>query len=94
MGDQNLPIEWAVKIDDETIKTSDGVEVMQIEVDLENDKIDMCTITFNDTPKAVLKGARHKLEYDLYYAKNYTPFLDLLILIQTARVILWPEGAR
>jgi hypothetical protein len=30
MGDQNLPIEWAVKIDDETIKTSDGVEVMQI----------------------------------------------------------------
>ncbi len=38
--------------------------------------------------------ARHKLEYDLYYAKNYTPFLDLLILLQTARVILWPEGAR
>ena len=40
------------------------------------------------------EDARHKLEYDLYYAKNYTPFLDLLILLQTARVILWPEGAR
>ncbi|RJF93477.1 TIGR03013 family XrtA/PEP-CTERM system glycosyltransferase [Sphingomonas cavernae] len=43
---------------------------------------------------ASLEDARHKLEYDLYYAKNYTPFLDLLILLQTLRVILWPEGAR
>jgi sugar transferase (PEP-CTERM system associated) len=43
---------------------------------------------------ASLEDARHKLEYDLYYAKNYTPFLDLLILIQTIRVILWNEGAR
>ncbi|QKG71436.1 TIGR03013 family XrtA/PEP-CTERM system glycosyltransferase [Erythrobacter mangrovi] len=43
---------------------------------------------------ASIEDARHKLEYDLYYAKNYTPFLDLLILLQTARVILWPEGAR
>lgn len=38
--------------------------------------------------------ARHKLEYDLYYAKNYSPFLDLLILLQTLRVVLWPTGAR
>lgn len=43
---------------------------------------------------ASVEDSRHKLEYDLYYAKNYTPFLDLLILIQTLRVILWPEGAR
>lgn len=43
---------------------------------------------------ASLEDARNKLEYDLYYAKNYTPFLDLLILLQTARVILWPTGAR
>lgn len=43
---------------------------------------------------ASLEDARNKLEYDLYYAKNYTPFLDLLILLQTVRVILWPEGAR
>lgn len=41
-----------------------------------------------------IEDSRHKLEYDLYYAKNYTPFLDLLILLQTLRVILWPEGAR
>jgi sugar transferase (PEP-CTERM system associated) len=43
---------------------------------------------------ANLEDSRHKLEYDLYYAKNYTPFLDLLILLQTLRVVLWPEGAR
>ncbi|MEE9433062.1 MAG: TIGR03013 family XrtA/PEP-CTERM system glycosyltransferase [Sphingorhabdus sp.] len=43
---------------------------------------------------ASLDDARHKLEYDLYYAKNYTPFLDLLILLQTVRVVLWPDGAR
>ncbi|MXO58726.1 TIGR03013 family PEP-CTERM/XrtA system glycosyltransferase [Altererythrobacter salegens] len=43
---------------------------------------------------ASIEDARAKLEYDLYYAKNYTPFLDLLILLQTLRVILWPEGAR
>ncbi|HEX4847923.1 MAG TPA: TIGR03013 family XrtA/PEP-CTERM system glycosyltransferase [Novosphingobium sp.] len=43
---------------------------------------------------ASLEDSRHKLEFDLYYAKNYTPFLDLLILLQTLRVVLWPEGAR
>ncbi|MDE2437337.1 MAG: TIGR03013 family PEP-CTERM/XrtA system glycosyltransferase [Sphingomonadales bacterium] len=43
---------------------------------------------------ASIEDSRHKLEYDLYYAKNYTPFLDLLILLQTLRVVLWREGAR
>jgi sugar transferase (PEP-CTERM system associated) len=43
---------------------------------------------------ASVEDAREKLEYDLYYAKNYTPFLDVLILLQTVRVVLWPEGAR
>lgn len=43
---------------------------------------------------ASVEDSRRKLEYDLYYAKNYTPFLDLVILLQTVRVILWPEGAR
>jgi sugar transferase (PEP-CTERM system associated) len=43
---------------------------------------------------ASLEDSRNKLEYDLYYAKNYTPFLDLLILLQTVRVLLWPSGAR
>lgn len=43
---------------------------------------------------ASIEDSRKKLEYDLYYAKNYTPFLDFVILLQTLRVILWPEGAR
>jgi sugar transferase (PEP-CTERM system associated) len=43
---------------------------------------------------ASVDDSRQKLEYDLYYAKNYTPFLDVLILLQTLRVVLWPEGAR
>ncbi|SLJ87645.1 TIGR03013 family XrtA/PEP-CTERM system glycosyltransferase [Novosphingobium mathurense] len=43
---------------------------------------------------ASIEDSRNKLEYDLYYAKNYTPFLDLLIILQTLRVVLWHEGAR
>jgi sugar transferase (PEP-CTERM system associated) len=43
---------------------------------------------------ASAEDSRHKLEYNLYYAKNYTPFLDLLIILQTIRVVLWHEGAR
>jgi sugar transferase (PEP-CTERM system associated) len=43
---------------------------------------------------ASVEDARQKLEYDLYYAKNYTPFLDLVIILQTLRVVLWREGAR
>jgi sugar transferase (PEP-CTERM system associated) len=43
---------------------------------------------------ASIDDSRQKLEYDLYYAKNYTPFLDLVILLQTLRVVMWPDGAR
>lgn len=43
---------------------------------------------------ASIEDSRHKLEYDLYYAKNYSLFLDLLIALQTLRVVLWNEGAR
>lgn len=43
---------------------------------------------------ASVEDARHKLEYDLYYVKNYSLFLDLLILIQTVRVVLWRDGVR
>lgn len=38
--------------------------------------------------------AREKLQYDLYYLKNYSLLLDLMILCQTAQVILWGKGAR
>jgi sugar transferase (PEP-CTERM system associated) len=35
-----------------------------------------------------------KLQYDLYYVKNYSLFLDLLIMLQTLEVVLWGRGAR
>ena len=40
------------------------------------------------------KDTIEKLQYDLYYVKNYSIFLDLTILFQTAEVILWGKGAR
>lgn len=35
-----------------------------------------------------------KLQYDLYYVKNHTLFLDSLILLETVGVVLTGEGAR
>ena len=43
---------------------------------------------------ASLEDAREKLEYDLYYIKNRSIFLDLLILVQTLQVVLFGRGAR
>lgn len=40
------------------------------------------------------EDAREKLQYDLYYVKNYSLFLDLTILVQTAQVVFWGKGAR
>jgi sugar transferase (PEP-CTERM system associated) len=43
---------------------------------------------------ASVEDARAKFQYDLYYLKNYSIFLDFIVLLQTARVVLWSEGAR
>lgn len=43
---------------------------------------------------ASVEDSVRKLEYDLYYVKNHTVFLDLLILLETVRVVLLGEGAR
>jgi sugar transferase (PEP-CTERM system associated) len=43
---------------------------------------------------ASVEDAIAKLEYDLYYVKNHSLFLDLLILIETAQVVLLGKGAR
>lgn len=40
------------------------------------------------------RDAVEKLQYDLYYVKNYSPLLDLLIILQTIEVVLWGKGAR
>jgi sugar transferase (PEP-CTERM system associated) len=37
--------------------------------------------------------ARNKLEFDLYYVKNASLFLDLIVLIETVEVVLWGKGA-
>lgn len=39
---------------------------------------------------ASLDDARSKLSYDLYYVKNVNIFLDLSIILQTLRVVIWP----
>jgi sugar transferase (PEP-CTERM system associated) len=39
------------------------------------------------------EDAKKKLEYDLYYVKNHTLLLDVLILFETVRVVLRGEGA-
>jgi sugar transferase (PEP-CTERM system associated) len=39
---------------------------------------------------ASLDDARSKLSYDLYYVKNFSIFFDILIIMQTLRVVLWP----
>jgi len=40
------------------------------------------------------KDAGEKLQYDLYYLKNRSIFLDLMIILQTAQVVFWGKGAR
>jgi len=43
---------------------------------------------------ASVEDARKKLQFDLYYVKNHSLFLDLLILVETVRVVLFREGAQ
>ncbi|MCO7223457.1 TIGR03013 family XrtA/PEP-CTERM system glycosyltransferase [Pleionea sp. CnH1-48] len=40
------------------------------------------------------EDAKQKLQYDLYYIKNFSLFLDITTMIQTAQVIIWQKGAR
>jgi sugar transferase (PEP-CTERM system associated) len=41
-----------------------------------------------------IDDSKRKLEYDLYYVKNCSLFLDLVILLETVEVVLWGKGAR
>ena len=43
---------------------------------------------------ASVEDAIQKLQYDLYYVKNNSLFLDLLILIDTVQVVLLGKGSR
>ena len=43
---------------------------------------------------ASLEDALHKHQYDLYYVKNNSLFLDILVLFETVSVVLFREGAQ
>jgi sugar transferase (PEP-CTERM system associated) len=43
---------------------------------------------------ATEEDAAAKLQYDLYYVKNHSLFLDILVLIETVAVVLTGRGAR
>ncbi len=41
-----------------------------------------------------IEDAIEKLNFDLYYVKHHSLIFDLVILLQTAEVVLWGKGAR
>ncbi len=43
---------------------------------------------------ASVKDAHEKLQYDLYYIKNQSIILDILILVRTIKVVMFGRGAR
>ncbi|HEU0174531.1 MAG TPA: TIGR03013 family XrtA/PEP-CTERM system glycosyltransferase [Blastocatellia bacterium] len=43
---------------------------------------------------ASLEDAREKHQYDFYYIKNQSPMLDALILLETARIVLFGRFSR
>ncbi len=40
------------------------------------------------------EDALEKLKYDLYYIKHMSPFLDLMITLETIKIVLFGRGAR
>jgi sugar transferase (PEP-CTERM system associated) len=43
---------------------------------------------------ATVEDGLKKLEYDLYYVKNHSLFLDLMIMVETIQVVILGKGAR
>jgi sugar transferase (PEP-CTERM system associated) len=43
---------------------------------------------------STVEDSQEKLQYDLYYVKNHTLFLDMVILLETVGVVLTGKGAR
>jgi lipopolysaccharide/colanic/teichoic acid biosynthesis glycosyltransferase len=41
-----------------------------------------------------MEDAKEKLSYDLYYVKHFSIIFDVLIMLQTLRVVIWTQGAR
>jgi sugar transferase (PEP-CTERM system associated) len=43
---------------------------------------------------ATVEDAREKLEFDLYYLKNFSVLMDVLILVRTVKIIMFGWGSR
>ncbi|PLX40437.1 MAG: glycosyl transferase [Deltaproteobacteria bacterium] len=43
---------------------------------------------------ASVDDALAKLRFDLFYIKNYSPFLDVMIIVETIQVVLFGKGGR
>ena len=43
---------------------------------------------------ASVEDAVHKLNYDLFYIKNMTALMDLMIVLRTIKIVLFSKGAR
>ena len=43
---------------------------------------------------ATVEDGLAKLQYDLYYVKNHSLFLDLMVMVETVQVVLLGKGAR
>jgi lipopolysaccharide/colanic/teichoic acid biosynthesis glycosyltransferase len=43
---------------------------------------------------ASIEDSAEKLQYDLYYVKNHSLFLDILVLFETVGVVLMRKGAQ
>ncbi len=41
-----------------------------------------------------MDDARKKHQFDLYYVKNHSLMVDLMVLVETVSVVLFREGAR
>jgi sugar transferase (PEP-CTERM system associated) len=73
-------------------------------VDLLADKVPMFNVRHSVRPGltgwaqlnfpygASVTDAREKLSYDLYYIKNASPVLDMLVFLQTIEVVIWGKA--
>jgi len=43
---------------------------------------------------ASIEDAVWKTKFDMYYIRNWTILLDMAIIVQTVRVVLFAEGSR
>jgi lipopolysaccharide/colanic/teichoic acid biosynthesis glycosyltransferase len=43
---------------------------------------------------SLVSDAREKLHYDLFCIKNMSLGLDVLVFLQTIKVIMWARGAK